>query len=108
MTVFSGSRQAVTFLGEDGTKLYDGTTMVKLAEITGGEPAIARIKKKTGEKVVIARKEGYKNTPLVVESRFNLHALWNIFFWPGFFIDWGTGKICKYDPTVYNVELDKE
>jgi hypothetical protein len=33
MSIFSSSKQSITFTGEDGTKLYDGTNNVKLAEI---------------------------------------------------------------------------
>lgn len=50
LTVFSGSRQAVTFLGEDGTKLYDGTTMVKLAEITAGNRPSPASKRRPGKR----------------------------------------------------------
>ena len=36
MSIFSSSKQSITFTGEDGTKLYDGTNNVKLAEIKDG------------------------------------------------------------------------
>lgn len=65
-------------------------------------------KKKLSDRTVIAKKEGYKNTPFVIESAFNAKALWNILFWPGFLIDLGTGKINKYDPVIYNIEMEKE
>lgn len=108
MTIFSSSRQSVTFTGENGTKLYDATNNVKLAEIKDGGSATVRIKKKLADKTIIAKKEGFKNTPFIVESSFNAKSLWNILFWPGFLIDLGTGKINKYDPVIYNIEMEKE
>ena len=72
------------------------------------QPTTFRLKKKLSDRTVIAKKEGYKNTPFVIESAFNAKALWNILFWPGFLIDLGTGKINKYDPVIYNIEMEKE
>ena len=88
--------------------MYDATYNVKLAEITEGGTATVRIKKKLSDKTIVAKKEGYKNTPFVVESEFNPKSLWNILFWPGFLIDLGTGKINKYDPVIYNIEMEKD
>ena len=95
-------------MGEDGTRIYDGTNNVKLSEIKGGGVTTVKLKKKLSDKIMIAKKEGYKNTPFVIESAFNAKSLWNILFWPGFLIDLGTGKINKYDPVIYNVEMEKE
>lgn len=107
MSIFSSSKQSITFTGEDGTKLYDGTNNVKLAEIKDGGSTTVKIKKKLSDKTIIAKKEGFKDTPFVVESSFNTKSLWNILFWPGFLIDLGTGKINKYDPVIYNIEMEK-
>lgn len=108
MTVFTKSRQAVTFTGEAGTKLYDATSNVKIAEISDGGSTTVKMKKKLADKTIIAKKSGYKDTPFIIESEFNAKSLWNILFWPGFLIDLGTGKINKYDPVIYNVELEKQ
>ena len=108
MSIFSSSQQPITITGENGIKLYDATNNVKLAEIKEGESTTIRLKKKLSDKTIIAKKEGYKNTPFVIESAFNAKSLWNILFWPGFLIDLGTGKINKYDPVIYNVEMEKE
>lgn len=107
-TLFSSSTQPITFSGMEGTKIFDAATNIKLAEIGAGKTATVNIKKKTGDKQLIAKKEGYKNTPLMLESSFNNTALWNLLFWPGFIIDYGTGKINKWDNTVINIEMDKE
>ncbi len=108
MTVFTKSRQTVTFTGEAGTKLYDATSNVKIAEISDGGSTTVKMKKKLADKTIIAKKSGYKDTPFIIESEFNAKSLWNILFWPGFLIDLGTGKINKYDPVIYNVELEKQ
>ena len=108
MSIFSSSKQSITFMGENGTRLYDGTNNVKLAEIKEGGSATVKIKKKLSDKTIIAKKEGFKDTPFVIESSFNAKSLWNILFWPGFLIDLGTGKINKYDPIIYNIEMDNK
>ena len=108
MTICSKSNQGITFTGENGIKLYDGTNNVKLGEIKEGNSVTVNIKKKMADKTVIAKKEGYANTPMVIESNFNTKSLWNILFWPGFLIDLGTGKMNKYDPVTYNIDMEKE
>ena len=108
MSIFSSSKQSITFVGENGTTLYDGVNNVKLAEIKEGGSATVKIKKKLSDKTIIAKKEGFKDTPFVIESSFNDKSLWNILFWPGFLIDLGTGKINKYDPVIYNIEMDNK
>ena len=84
MSIFSSSQQPITITGENGIKLYDATNNVKLAEIKEGESTTIKLKKKLSDKTIIAKKEGYKNTPFVIESAFNAKSLWNILFWPGF------------------------
>mgnify|MGYP000281003372 FL=1 len=80
MSIFSSSQQPITITGENGIKLYDATNNVKLAEIKEGESTTIRLKKKLSDKTIIAKKEGYKNTPFVIESAFNAKSLWNILF----------------------------
>ena len=71
MSIFSSTQQPITITGENGTKLYDAANNVKLAEIKEGESTTFRLKKKLSDRTVIAKKEGYKNTPFVIESAFN-------------------------------------
>ena len=51
MTIFSNSRQTVTFMGEDGTRIYDGTNNVKLSEIKDGGVTTVKLKKKLSDKI---------------------------------------------------------
>ncbi len=107
MTICSKSKQPITFTGMNGTRLYNAANNVKIAEITDGNSVTVNIKKKLSDQTFIAKKEGYVNTPFVVDSEFNAKSLWNILFWPGFLVDLGTGKINKYSEGVYNIEMDK-
>ncbi|WP_455665136.1 hypothetical protein [Phocaeicola sp.] len=106
-TLFTQTRQPVTFIGENGTKIFDASTNVKLGEIKKDNTITLQIKKKLGDKYLLAKKEGYAPTPLLVESSFNPVSLWNLLFWPGFIIDLGTGKINKYDAVSYEIEMEK-
>ncbi len=107
MTICTKSRQAITFTGENGIKIYDVTNNVKLGEIKEGNSVSIFMKKNLSDRTIMAKKDGYVNTPIVVESNFNAKSLWNILFWPGFLVDLGTGQINKYDPIIYNIEMDK-
>jgi len=107
-SIFTRSSQPITFLGESGTKIYRISNNMKIAEIGEDKSVTIRMKKKIEDLHVIAKKEGYVPTPLVVESSFNPTSLWNLLFFPGFLIDFGTGKINKYDNTVYYVEMEKD
>lgn len=107
-TIFTSSKQDITFTGPTGTKIYDASNNLKLAEIGQDQTATVSIKKKREDKQLIAKKEGYKSTPLVLESSFNTTSLWNILFWPGFIVDLGTGQINKYDNTIINIELESD
>lgn len=107
-TIFTSSKQSITFSGIEGTRIYDATNNVKLTEIGSDQTATVAIKKKMGDKQLLAKKEGYKTQALLLESTFNTTSLWNILFWPGFLVDLGTGQMNKWDNTLINIELEKE
>ena len=107
-TVFTASRQNITFMAPNGTKIYDVETNIKIAEVEKDNMVTAKIKKKLSDKQLIARKEGFAPTPFILETEFNASTLWNILFWPGFFVDLGTGKMFKWENTIVNVELERE
>ena len=93
-TLFSSSKQDITFTGMNGIKEDNSVTV--------------QIKKKREDKQLVAKKEGYQTTPFVLESTFNNACLWNILFWPGFLVDLGTQKMNKWDNTIINIEMEKE
>lgn len=107
-TLFTGSKQSITFSGIEGTRIYDATSNTKLAEIGSDKTATVSIKKKMSDKQLLAKKEGYKTLPLLLESTFNTTSLWNILFWPGFIVDLGTGQMNKWDNTYINIDLEKD
>lgn len=105
-TIFSSSNQPITFTGPNGTRIYDAATNVKIAEIKTDNTVTAKIKKKREDKNLIAKKEGYQSTPLLLESSFNNACLWNILFWPGFLVDLGTEKMNKWENTIIEIEIE--
>lgn len=107
-TVFTASKQNVTFMAPNGTKIYDAETNIKIAEVEKENMVTTKIKKKVSDKQLIARKDGYSPTPFMLETAFNPSSLWNILFWPGFLVDLGTGKMFKWDNTIINLELEPE
>lgn len=107
-TVFTGSKQAVTFMAPDGTKIYDAATNTKLAEVREDNTVTAYVRKKRDDKQLIAKKEGCKPVPFMLETGFNASALWNILFWPGFFVDFGTAHMFKWENTIVEIEMTPE
>lgn len=105
-TVFTASKQTVTFTAPDGTKIYDAATNIKIAEVKQDNTVTTKIKKERESKQLIARKDGFQPTPFLLETTFNANTLWNILFWPGFLVDLGTGKMFKWDNTIISIELE--
>lgn len=104
-TLFTSSRQTITFTGEKGVGIYDRGK--KLAVINDEGVGTARIRKKLSDKTLIAKKEGYKNTPVVLESTFNPISIINLFNVVAWAVDLGTGKCCKWDNTVIEVDMEQ-
>lgn len=106
-TLFTGSRQAITFdakMPEVG--IYkDG---VKLGETKNDGTFTTKIGKELSSVNMMAKKEGYKNEPFFLNTRFNGVScinLLNIIAWA---IDLGTGNACKYDRNYVEIEMEKE
>lgn len=106
-TIFTKSSQDIVFSGMPGTRIYDASTNVKLGEIGEDNVANIKIKKKMNDKTILAKKDGYRTSPLILESKFNTTSLWNILFWPGFLIDLGTGQMNKWETTYVEIEMEK-
>ena len=102
-TISTSSHQNITFKGSEGTKIYDATTNMKLAEIKQDSVSISLKKGLSDKTFFIKEEENSEPWVITVQSSFNKKSLWNIIFWPGFFVDWGTGQINKYPTTTYNV-----
>ena len=105
-TLFTSSKQQITFTGEKGISIYDRS--IKLGQTDEDGTAVVKVKKGMSTKTLFAQKEGYAKTPVQVDTKFNLVSLWNLLFWPGFLIDLATGQICKYEDDVIEIEMRKK
>lgn len=105
-TLFTSTKQPITFVGQPETSIFDhGKKLGRIGE--DGETTI-KIKKRLSNKVLIAKKEGYKTTAFTLNSVFNpvsIINLTNILAWA---IDLGTGKCCKWDDEVVTLELEED
>ncbi len=105
-SIFTPAKQTITFAGVEGTKIYDNGR--KIATIDKSGQATARVRKKLSSKELIAKKEGYKPTPFLLEARFNPVSginLLNVLAWG---IDLGTQKACKWDNTYIEIEMEEK
>lgn len=104
-TLFTPSKQPITFMGMPETRIYDNGK--KLGEIAEGGTTTIKVRKKLSDKTLIAKKDGYKNTPVTLDATLNpvsIINLTNLFAWA---IDLGTGKCCKWDTDVVEIEMEK-
>ena len=105
-TLFTPSKQTITGKGENGINIYDDG--MKIAEIKDNNTTSVRIKKELSSKYLIAKKEGYRPTPLKLDTKFDAVGVLNIFFFPvGFVVDAATGQMCKWDTTYIDIEMEK-
>ena len=58
-TLFTPTRQNITFIGLPETTIYDNGK--KLGQIKEDGETTIKIKKKLSKKILVAKKEGYKN-----------------------------------------------
>lgn len=63
-TLFSGSKQDITFTGMNGTKIYEASTKQKIAEIKEDNSVTVQIKKKREDKQLLAKKGRIPNHSL--------------------------------------------
>ena len=105
-SIFTSARQDITFVGEEGIKVYDNGK--KIATIGDNGETTVKVRKKIKSKELIAKKDGYKPTPVTLESQFNPVAcinLLNVFAWG---IDLATQKAFKWDNTYIEIEMEEQ
>lgn len=56
-----------------------------------------------GGKSVVIKKEGYHDETMMINTKFQLCGLLDVFFWPTFIIDGVTGNLVKIDPAHRNL-----
>lgn len=105
-TLFTSSRQTITFSGNEGARIYDNG--VKIATLDENGEATARVRKKLSSKSLVVKKEGYRTAPLRLEPTINPVAFVNLLNVPCWAIDLLTQKACKWDNTFVEFELDKK
>nr|DAD56187.1 MAG TPA: hypothetical protein [Caudoviricetes sp.] len=104
-TLFTKSTQSITFVGPKDTRIYDnGQKIATIGET--GETSV-RIRKKLSSKELVAKKEGFKPLPLLLNATFNPIACINLLNVIAWGIDLGTQKACKWDNTYLEIELEK-
>lgn len=104
-TLFTPTKQSITFIGMPETKIFDNGK--KLGEIKEDGTTTIKVRKKLYNKTLIAKRRGYKNTPIILEATLNpvsIINLTNVFAW---IIDLGTGKCCKWDSDIIEIEMER-
>lgn len=104
-TLFTSSRQSITFTGEEGVKIYDNGQ--KIATIGQSGETVVSIRKKLSSKELIAKKDGYKPTPLRLEASVQPVSFINLLNVVAWAIDLGTQKAAKWETTYFEVDMEK-
>ena len=104
-SIFSATKQKITFAGDSGIKIYDEGNLV--TEIQDDGFGKARIRKRITAKTLVAKKEGYKTSYIQLEPTLNFVALLNLTDIIGWAIDVATGKVCNWKNTFIEVQLDQ-
>ena len=104
-TLFTPSKQPITFMGMPETRIYDNGK--KLGEIAESGTTTIKVRKELSDKILIAKKDGYKNTPITLDATFNPVSIINFTNILAWAIDLGTGKCCKWDTDVVEIEMEK-
>ena len=97
-SIFTPTKQKITFVGMPETRIYDNGK--KLGTITDEGHTTIKIRKRLTDKILMAKKEGYKNTIFELDAVFNpvsVLNLTNILAWG---IDLATGKCCRWDNDI--------
>ena len=75
-TLFTSSRQDITFMGLPETRIYDNGR--KLGEISENGMTTIKIKKSISDKTLIAKKDEHKNTLVILDATLNPVSIINL------------------------------
>lgn len=81
---------------------------MKIATIGESGETSVRIRKKISSKELVAKREGYKPAPLILEATFNPVACINLLNVLAWGIDLGTQKAFKWENTFIEIEMEEE
>lgn len=104
-TLFTPTRQRITFTGLPETRIYDNGK--RLGVIPHDGMTTIKVKKKLSDKQLIAKKKGYKNSIICLDAVLNpvsIINLTNLFAWA---IDLITGKCCKWENDIIEIDMEK-
>ena len=102
-TMFTGTTQKVTITSNPPAAdvIINGVTR-------GVTPLELSIKKEIKGQPIELKKGGYESKTFMPTTTFNSTAILNIFTGlVGFAVDYATGSLMKYDPTTYDLTLEK-
>lgn len=104
-TIFTGTRQNVTFVANEGTKIY--YQGVKIAEVSEGRSqTVTRVNKCLNSQILVAKHPDYEDTPFYLQANLNGVVFLNI-IWGGIIggaIDCATGAACKF-PNYVEIDM---
>jgi hypothetical protein len=109
-TVFTGTNQSVHISATDQDNKELNNISCSVIDSTGADyhvssnPGTVLVPKGKGPLRVSCEQPGYNNYSGSIGSSFNAVTLLDIFFWPTFIVDFGTGAAMKY-PGSYHVVM---
>ena len=95
-TIFNGTRQSVNFNSDEpGAIVRD-----RHGEVLCITPCVANVRRAQNPGITMEHNGFAQNVNL--QGSFNPTTLWNIFWWPGIFVDLGSGAMWRYsNPSVF-------
>ena len=109
-TVFTGTNQSVHISATDQEDNDLTHLSCSVVDASGADyqvssnPATVLVPKGKGPLQVRCQQPGYSNYSGSIASSFNAVTLLDIFFWPTFIVDFGTGAAMKY-PGTYHIVM---
>ncbi|MBQ5888629.1 MAG: hypothetical protein IIW77_05075 [Bacteroidaceae bacterium] len=103
-TLFTRTKQPITFIGIPKTAIYDNGK--KIGVIGEDGETVIKVRKKLSDKILVAKRKGYKNTYIELDAVFNPVSIinfTNIFAWV---IDLASEKCCKWDNDIVEIEME--
>ncbi len=104
-TLLTPAKQNITFVGLPETSIYDEGK--KIGTINDEGETTIEVGKKLSDKVLIAKKKGYKNTYVKLNAVFNPVSVLNLTNALGWCIDLISEKCCKWDTNFVEIEQEK-
>lgn len=101
-TLFTGTKDTIVINTDQKAKIeIDGIQMGQ-----SGDPI--RVKRSLSDKVVTIKADGYETKTFELQKSFNVVSILNLTNLVAWGIDALTGAAMKYDPKVYNFELEQK